>query len=91
MWGDPPHVTSPIWGPPPPRKQALRGAGSPEERRGWRLPYECKVKKQYGRGLDIFDPVWRLIKQTTENQITAIVIFTALKMLTSNAAFTASI
>ena len=23
MWGDPPHVTSPIWGPPPPCKQAL--------------------------------------------------------------------
>ena len=22
-WGDPPHVTSPIWGPPPPCKQAL--------------------------------------------------------------------
>ena len=22
-WGDPPHVTSPIWGPPPPYKQAL--------------------------------------------------------------------
>ena len=23
-WGDPPHVTSPIWGPPPPCKQVLR-------------------------------------------------------------------
>ena len=23
-WGDPPHVTSPIWGPPSPCKQALR-------------------------------------------------------------------
>ena len=22
-WGDPPHVTSPIWGPPPTCKQAL--------------------------------------------------------------------
>ena len=22
-WGDPPHVTSPIWGPPPACKQAL--------------------------------------------------------------------
>ena len=22
-WGDPPHVTSPIWGPPPPCKLAL--------------------------------------------------------------------
>ena len=47
--------------------------------------------KQYGRGLDIFDPLWRLLKQTTKNQITAIVIFIVLKMLTSNAAFTASI
>ena len=25
-WGDPPHVTSPTWGPPPPCKQALRVA-----------------------------------------------------------------
>ena len=24
-WGDPPHVTSPIWGPPPSCKQALKG------------------------------------------------------------------
>ena len=24
-WGDPPYVTSPIWGPPPPCKQALSG------------------------------------------------------------------
>ena len=24
MWGDPPHVTSPIWSPPLPCKQALR-------------------------------------------------------------------
>ena len=23
MWGDPPHVTSSIWGPPPPCQQAL--------------------------------------------------------------------
>ena len=23
-WGDPPHITSPIWGPPPPCKQALK-------------------------------------------------------------------
>ena len=23
-WGDPPHVTAPIWGPPPPCKQALK-------------------------------------------------------------------
>ena len=23
MWGDPPHVTSSIWGPPPPSQQAL--------------------------------------------------------------------
>ena len=23
-WGDPPHVTTPIWGPPPPCKQALK-------------------------------------------------------------------
>ena len=24
-WGDPPHVTAPIWGPPTPCKQALKG------------------------------------------------------------------
>ena len=23
-WGDPPHVTSPMWGPSPPCKQALK-------------------------------------------------------------------
>ena len=44
MWGDPPHVTSPIWGPPPPCKQALslghrRGSSKnnrrPEEFASW--------------------------------------------------------
>ena len=30
--GDPPHVTSPIWGPPPPCKQALRGCCNKHKR-----------------------------------------------------------
>ena len=36
-WGDPPHVTSPIWGPPPPRKQALRSHEAGETKKPKRI------------------------------------------------------